>query len=853
LRCLKITITGWTRVEPFKPMTLIHLLQSFAALVSARDTIAVVVLAATFGTSVWAFHRAPSGLRRHRLALGAVALGALVLIAAPRGWLPIPAMACIALAAVGALAWHSFDGQQNGNGHANEEPLPKFVTVLWIGTASILAAIFLFTDLGGYSGSLMVWEPESMRGLVEATKNDVSWPRFTASRLLWGEGLVSTGHDSLLFGSGTYALWKLVDVSPTTLRLMSAFLAAACLPAAYWVGRTIGSRHVATAALVVIAINPVILFYGRYGVSLTATMLAVLLLLGICLRLLVPTQEGWQSGLVAAGAAYLATLAYATGRVVAVAVVMTTLFYGTRRWRRLSRDRRSVFLVMVIVLAALWLFQAASDRSDEFVNVNREHIMTTDPRPEWVEELLGEGADPEHLTLRQRLIMIRKVIAEGLPSLKKVLSYPFNRSTHPWLALGGDPPEFPLVQGPVLLFALWGFSLSLAAWRRCWPLLLVATLAAASLPLLLTNRVDIHRMSLAALPMVVWAAIGLVAASRVMRECRVPAVVRYVMAAVLLALVAADNSTFLFFPQPPQPSRLVLAVQAEIGSIQEPVAVGVAADHRSEGEIELFLLDRQRLDPGDRGELLWQETVTALTEEDGPRGMTIVQIEGMLHDATILLAPRKDFDAAINDLHARGMRARSIGDERTGMWRLDRLPRGAIPAVATTVSPLDLNPRPRRPRATPHQSVRRRLPLTEAVVREVFHGFVPPRFHTAGDGEPITMGGATYGFGIGMHAWTHMLFYPPPGAEALEGVIGLADAVSDCDHALVTFEVWGEDDRRIFDSGPFSAGMAPRHIRIHLGEASTITLALTEAGNGHECDQALWAEPFFTIAANQKR
>jgi hypothetical protein len=99
-----------------------------------------------------------------------------------------------------------------------------------------------------------------------------------------------------------------------------------------------------------------------------------------------------------------------------------------------------------------------------------------------------------------------------------------------------------------------------------------------------------------------------------------------------------------------------------------------------------------------------------------------------------------------------------------------------------------------------------------------------------------------------MHAWTHAIFAVPPGAVALEAVIGLADAVSACDQALVAFEVWGEDDRRIFDSGPFSAGMAPRHIRVPLGKASNITLVVTEAGNGHECDRVLWAEPFFVIA-----
>jgi len=828
-------------------MTLIHLLQSFAALVSARDAMAMVVLAATFGTSVWAFRCAPSGLRRHRLALGALALGALALIAAPRGWLPIPAMACMALAAVGAFAWHSFDGQRNDHGHANEEPLPKFATALWIGTASILAAILLFTDLAGYSGSLMVWEPESIKGLVDAAKNDVSWLRFTVSRLLWGQGLVSTGHDSLLFASGTYAIWQLWEISPTTLRLMSVFLAVACLPAVYAVGRTVGNQNVATAALVVIAVNPLLLFYGRYGVSLTATFLAVLLLLRMCLRLLDPTLEDWRCGLVAAGAAFLATLAYATGRVMVVAVVMTTLLYGTRRWRRLSGDRQRVFLVMVIALAALWLVQAAFDRSREFVDVNREHIVTTDPRPEWVEELLGKDADPEHLTLRQRLIMIKKVAAHELPNLKLVLSFPFVRSNHPWEVLVSDPPELPLAQGPVLLFAIWGFVLSLAVWRRRWPLLLAIAMAAATLPILLTNRVDIHRMSLAALPVVVWAAMGLVAASQLMRECRVPAAARHVVGAALLVLVAADNSTFLFFPQPPQPSRLVAEVQAEIASIREPVAVGIADNHRSEGEIELFLLDRQRLDRGDQYELLWQETVRSLTDEDEPDAKTIVRIEGMLHDATVILAPRRDFDAAISDLHARGMSARSIGGERRGMWRLDRLPRGAIPKAEQVESPPDLNPRPRRPGATPQQAARRRLPLTEAVVLGVYHGLAPPRFDTARNGETVITGGTTYGFGIWMHAWTHMIFSPPPGARALEGVIGLAADVSDCNQALVTFEVWGENDRRIFDSGPFSAGMAPKHIRVPLGDASTITLVVTEAGNGHECDQALWAEPFFTI------
>ena len=829
-------------------MALIQLLQRFAALVSARDAVAVVILAAAFGTAVYAHFRAPSRMRRHRLALVAVGLGALVLFVAPRGWLPIPVMACMALAVVAGFSLHTFADLRNCKDHAIEESMSRRGTTMWIGAASIVAVLFLLADLGGYAGTLMVWEPESMRGLIEAVKSGTSWPQFAASRLLWGQGLMSTGFDSFLYGSGTFALWRLVGVSSTTLRLTAAVLSLACLPVAYRLGMRIGGVPVARAAVAVIAVNPVLIFYGRYGVALSATLFSVLLLVLICVRLLDPSQDRWWLGLAAAGAAFLATLGYAPGRVVTVAVVTTTGLLGARSWRRLPRGRRLALALMVIVLAGVWLVQASFDTPRDFVGVRGEHVMSASPRPDWVQQILGDEVDPERLTLHQRLIMAGHVIAERVPQLGTVPSYSFKPAASVWYVIRRDPPDLPLIQGPLLLFAMWGFVRSLVEWRRGWPLLLAAVLAASSLPILLTNRVDIHRMSLASLPLAVWGALGIVAADRVARSCGVPAAARHIVAAVLLVLVAADTSTFLFYPHSPRRSPLVSAVQTEIGSIEEPVAVGIADDYRSEGEIALALLDRERLDPNLQGELLWQETVIAMTDISGPDAMTIVRIEGMLHDATVILAPREPFASAIRDLQVRGMRARSIGDERAGMWRLDQLPKGDLPTIENAGSPLDLNPRPRRSRATPHQSAPQRLPLTKAKVREFYHGSTPPQFETAPNGEPITMGGATYGFGIGMHAWTHVLFAVPPDAVALEGIIGFADAVSGCDQALVTFEVWGEDDRRIFDSGPFSAGMTPRHIRVPVNFATTITLVVTEAGNGHECDQVFWAEPFFTIA-----
>ena len=513
-------------------MLLINLLQRIATLVSARETMAVVMLTAAVSAGVCAHFRAPSGLRRHRLAIGAAALGAVVLLLAPRGAMPGPLTVALILAVVAGFALHSLAEVRDPGDHTParnphqfsaaggdaphpagfsyfgvldvlssttprpsdrkphwarhladlatkagekfglEEPAWQRGDIVWIGSALALALLFLFTDLGSYTGTLLVWEPESMSGLVEASTTGVPFSRFAAARLLWDDGLVSSGHHSFLYGTGTYALWRLVGASPTTLRLMAALLAVACLPAAYAVGKAAGGRRVAAAAVVAMAVNPVLIFYGRYGTSLSGSLFAVLLVIWACACLIEPTENRWWIGLATAGAVYLATLGYSPGRVVTATVVTLTMAFAAWSWPRLEHGRRVAFLVMVMVLAGVWLVQTSFDTSHRFASASGEHALSLLGKPDQVEEFLLHEVDPERPVKHSHLSMIAAVIDRTIPDFEEVLSFPFTRSTSAQEVLEDDPPYLPFLQGPLLLLAMWGLVRSLADWRRRWPLLL---------------------------------------------------------------------------------------------------------------------------------------------------------------------------------------------------------------------------------------------------------------------------------------------------------------------------------------------------------------------------------------------
>jgi len=88
----------------------------------------------------------------------------------------------------------------------------------------------------------------------------------------------------------------------------------------------------------------------------------------------------------------------------------------------------------------------------------------------------------------------------------------------------------------------------------------------------------------------------------------------------------------------------------------------------------------------------------------------------------------------------------------------------------------------------------------------------------------------------------------PAGADTLEAVVGLSDSVlKGCGKPAVTFEVRDDRDQLRFDSGVMDAAAEPRAIRVDVRGTKTVTLVVTEGGNGRDCDHANWADPVFVL------
>ena len=265
----------------------------------------------------------------------------------------------------------------------------------------------------------------------------------------------------------------------------------------------------------------------------------------------------------------------------------------------------------------------------------------------------------------------------------------------------------------------------------------------------------------------------------------------------------------------------------------------MTCDHRWRGEIELALVNRQRLHPARLATILPEETVNWLTHEPTRDRGVLAQIERELRHKTLILAPRGPFLRVVNALEERGASVREIGDTNTGLWRLE--------GTANHGSRVGHDARNASATATSTWLDKRRRPLTEEDEIDMEYSLEEPRFERTWDDDAITMGGMTYERGIGMHAWTRMRVAVPAGAIGLEVIIGLSDKVLDCDAALVTFEVWNDSEEVIFDSGVIGPKNSPQLARVLLGPTAYLELVVTEAGNGHDCDHGNWADPSFIL------
>ena len=722
---------------------------------------------------------------------------------------------------------------------------------IYLAVVLTVGAALLFDRLGSYYGILVAWEAPVVEGFGDAYVEGQSIATYTARRFLWDDGVLSGGQTSLLYGAPTYALFHLIGFTPLALRLAAPVATVLCILAMYALGGRFLAPAVGAILAAVFALNPAVLFYGRYGSSPAATALAVVLAVYTAWLLVERRRPAWWVGLLCAGSFFLATLHYAPARLVILILLGLLVWTAVWRWRTFGWQRTAAVGLVLAAAAGAWDMESRYGRQGFFLHARGEQFFALLDDPRTIEELTG-GKLPnppqpgQKMALADTAWLLGRFLRLTVPQYAGLLQ---PRTDYPQggAVVGLDPPPLPLYYAPAFPFILLGMAYSVARMRNFPHLSLLAWAGGATVPLLLTNRVDAHRLALFVIPLSIWAALGLREAARALQAARIPPVVQHAIAAALLASVAFSD-LFLLHLAPGQTPRPPAApiLGPEIASIRQPVVLGWDWDNREQSLVQLEMLERMRREPGWRGIRMPQALRAPLQADGGDPGEIYVrQLQQLAAHSTAILAPAARFKKAAAAAQRRGLRVAERGTRQFSFYRIDSgaaaagVPDDAVRPLPTIV----IAPTP-TPIALDHGP---QVPLAGLSPRDVVFGFAPPRMDRAWDGGPLKIAGITYPRGIGMHAASRVTFDVPPRATSLQAIIGLSDQVSECDRASVTFEVRDQNNAVLYESGLIDATSPPTPIRVPLRGATAVTLAVTDAGNGIDCDHANWALPAFLL------
>ncbi|MFE2105047.1 NPCBM/NEW2 domain-containing protein [Kitasatospora sp. NPDC059463] len=113
----------------------------------------------------------------------------------------------------------------------------------------------------------------------------------------------------------------------------------------------------------------------------------------------------------------------------------------------------------------------------------------------------------------------------------------------------------------------------------------------------------------------------------------------------------------------------------------------------------------------------------------------------------------------------------------------------------------------------------------------------------ARDGSAITIGTTTYAKGLGVNAFSEIVYYLGGSCSALSTDVGVdAEAQG---RGSVSFQIYA-DDTKVADSGRMTAASGVGHLTGALAGANELRLVVTDGGDGTNSDHADWAAPVLT-------
>ncbi|MEU9321336.1 NPCBM/NEW2 domain-containing protein [Streptomyces sp. NPDC048295] len=109
----------------------------------------------------------------------------------------------------------------------------------------------------------------------------------------------------------------------------------------------------------------------------------------------------------------------------------------------------------------------------------------------------------------------------------------------------------------------------------------------------------------------------------------------------------------------------------------------------------------------------------------------------------------------------------------------------------------------------------------------------------AGDGNPLTIGGAVFAKGLGVHADSSVEFYTGRACDTVTAQVGVDDEKGT--KGTVTFEVWA-DGTKVASTGVLTNAMPAQPVTADVSGAQVVRLVVTDGGDGVDSDHADWAD-----------
>jgi alpha-galactosidase len=125
--------------------------------------------------------------------------------------------------------------------------------------------------------------------------------------------------------------------------------------------------------------------------------------------------------------------------------------------------------------------------------------------------------------------------------------------------------------------------------------------------------------------------------------------------------------------------------------------------------------------------------------------------------------------------------------------------------------------------------------------------FARMRKNATWNGVPLVMDRTYYPSALGMHANGSVTYLVPSRAVAFCAVAGLPDRSISCPGGSVIFELRDQNEQLLYRSRTIRSGEEPESVFADLHGVDHLSLLVTDAGDGINCDHGSWGLPVFLI------